>query len=421
VIADNRAAVRAGALYASASSPRMWHTTIARNVHTNGVGVYATDASGTYSSVAMTNTVLVSQSVGVEVDAGSAATLNGVLWFGNTGGNTSGPVTVQNGTTGDPAFAADGYHLTSASQAIDRGVVSGVGVDVDGDARPQNGVYDLGADEYVGTPSPPTAGFDATPRSGTRPLTVTFTDQSLGSVTMWLWRFGDGATSAATNPTHSYTRTGVFTVSLHVTGPGGSHGLTRTHYITVTEPPLPVSYTLTIAQAGDGSGLLTPTVGTHTYLSGTTAVVTATPTAGSNFAGWSGAATGTSSSVSILMDDDKTLTATFTLTGTCTPISGVSFDFTPAVPHVSETVRFTATVGVGTATPPITYTWMWGDGSAETVGPTPVAAHAFPFTNTRRTYTVTLTVANACPSQGDAQRTVSVVPYGIYLPLVMRD
>jgi uncharacterized repeat protein (TIGR01451 family) len=316
VIVDNRAATQGGGMVIGDSTVRLWHTTLARNVYIDGIGVYITHWSGAYSSVVMTNTIIVSQSTGIEVDAGNAATLNGVLWFGNTS-NTSGAVTVQNATTGDPAFAADGadamhpYHLLPGSQAIDRGVVSGVAVDIDGDARPQNGVYDLGADEYVGAAPPPTADFSATPRTGDRPLLVTFSDLSAGSITDWLWRFGDGVTATMATPTHTYTVAGVYTVSLHVTGPGGSDALTRTDYITVTEPGGPVSYTLTIAQTGDGAGALTPGVGVHEYLSGTTVLVTATAQAGSVFEGWSGAATGTTNPASILMDADKVLTATF--------------------------------------------------------------------------------------------------------------
>jgi hypothetical protein len=95
----------------------------------------------------LTNTVLVSQNVGIIVNAGSEATLDGVLWFGN-GTNTSGAGTipVSNAFTGDPAFATDGYHLTVDSAAIDKDVNAGVTTDIDGQLR--FSVPDLGADEY---------------------------------------------------------------------------------------------------------------------------------------------------------------------------------------------------------------------------------------------------------------------------------
>lgn len=42
---------------------------------------------------------------------------------------------------------------------------------------------------------------------------VTFTDTSHGNPTIWLWDFGDGDTSTAHNPTHTYTGTGPYTVT----------------------------------------------------------------------------------------------------------------------------------------------------------------------------------------------------------------
>lgn len=45
---------------------------------------------------------------------------------------------------------------------------------------------------------------------------VTFIDQSTGSPGTWLWDFGDGNTSTSQNPTHSYSASGTYTVSLTV-------------------------------------------------------------------------------------------------------------------------------------------------------------------------------------------------------------
>jgi hypothetical protein len=58
-------------------------------------------------------------------------------------------VSVSYERTGDPAFAADGYHLTAPSAAIDRGVWTGLHIDIDGDARPDRCIPDLGADEFI--------------------------------------------------------------------------------------------------------------------------------------------------------------------------------------------------------------------------------------------------------------------------------
>jgi hypothetical protein len=96
----------------------------------------------------MTNTVLVSHTVGITVAANNTATLNGVVWYSNTidyGGE--GTIIITNPYTGDPAFGIDGYHLTVLSEAIDRGVDVEVEDDIDGHPRPQGRGYDLGADE----------------------------------------------------------------------------------------------------------------------------------------------------------------------------------------------------------------------------------------------------------------------------------
>ncbi len=69
------------------------------------------------------------------------------------------------------------------------------------------------------TSTPVTVDFTASPATGNVPLNVQFTDMSTGSVTSWLWNFGDDSnTSSLQNPTHTYTRSGDFTVSLEVTG-----------------------------------------------------------------------------------------------------------------------------------------------------------------------------------------------------------
>ena len=90
---------------------------------------------------------------------------------------------------------------------------------------------------YIDVAEPaPVADFIGSPTSGTSPLTVGFTDASTGAVSSYAWTFGDGGTSTLQNPSHVYSAVGVYSVSLTVTGVGGSDALTRTNYIDVTEP-----------------------------------------------------------------------------------------------------------------------------------------------------------------------------------------
>ena len=86
------------------------------------------------------------------------------------------------------------------------------------------------------TTSPlPVANFNASPTSGTAPLTVKFTDTSTGTVTAWSWDFGDGTPpSTQRNPSHSYATTGTYTVKLTTTNSAGSNAKTQKDYIKVS-------------------------------------------------------------------------------------------------------------------------------------------------------------------------------------------
>ena len=87
---------------------------------------------------------------------------------------------------------------------------------------------------------PPTASFSLDVSSGSAPLTVRFSNTSQGQVTDWEWDFGDGATSDVTSPVHRYTIAGSYTVTLKVSGPGGSDTNVMADLMTVLPGP-PVS------------------------------------------------------------------------------------------------------------------------------------------------------------------------------------
>ncbi|HXL14850.1 MAG TPA: PKD domain-containing protein, partial [Methylomirabilota bacterium] len=91
---------------------------------------------------------------------------------------------------------------------------------------------------YVNASSPifPTALFSGSSTSGPAPLMVQFTDQSTSGsspITSWSWSFGDGGTSTAQNPGHTYTAAGTYTVSLTVASTSGSDTESKSGYITV--------------------------------------------------------------------------------------------------------------------------------------------------------------------------------------------
>ena len=99
-------------------------------------------------------------------------------------------------------------------------------------------------------PEAPVAEFSAAPTSGTWPLEVTFTDESLNDPTQWQWDFtNDGGTdSTSQNPTYTYTEPGTYSVKLRVINDGGESTITKTDLITVSEIPAQ-DYTFQIRSA----------------------------------------------------------------------------------------------------------------------------------------------------------------------------
>jgi hypothetical protein len=154
VIADNQASESGSGIYAFASSPVLIHSTIARNIGGDASGLSLADqvlpehGVYNYSHAALTNTVLVSHSVGISLAmaVSNTVTLNGTLWQSDTQRWVGGAVTSTGSIDGDAAFAADGYHLTAGSAARGQGVNAGAGWDIDGE--PRHNPPDLGADEY---------------------------------------------------------------------------------------------------------------------------------------------------------------------------------------------------------------------------------------------------------------------------------
>jgi len=83
--------------------------------------------------------------------------------------------------------------------------------------------------------SAPLADFTAEPTSGVLPLTVNFSDVSEGEIDTWLWEFGDGNTSSEQHPEYIFTECDDYTITLTVSGPGGSEAITKEDYIEVKD------------------------------------------------------------------------------------------------------------------------------------------------------------------------------------------
>lgn len=93
-------------------------------------------------------------------------------------------------------------------------------------------------------PISPKATFDVL-SSNPCALSVAFQDKS-GSASQWTWDFGDGNTSNATNPTHSYAAPGNYVVKLKVSNCAGADSLSLTN-------PLQIRAALPPVLTGDSS------------------------------------------------------------------------------------------------------------------------------------------------------------------------
>ncbi len=119
------------------------------------------------------------------------------------------------------------------TMTVDRAAWPGLGyycsITTDTAGHPSISYYDMKHDalKYAygtfGEPAPTfSANFTALPVSGQAPLTVSFTDVSRGDPTFRTYDFGDGFTSTATNPVHTYRSPGTYTVTLTILRAG--HG-----------------------------------------------------------------------------------------------------------------------------------------------------------------------------------------------------
>lgn len=80
-----------------------------------------------------------------------------------------------------------------------------------------------------------TAAFSTSSQTGFSPLSVTFTDESVGAGagTTYAWTFGDGGTSTSQSPTHVYAVNGTYDVSLTVASSCSTDTVTKNGHIIV--------------------------------------------------------------------------------------------------------------------------------------------------------------------------------------------
>jgi PKD repeat protein/Zn-dependent protease len=85
--------------------------------------------------------------------------------------------------------------------------------------------------DFIVIGDPPVPDFSVSQQQGSIPFTVTFTDSTKGSPGMWNWDFGDGSLASAQNPTHTYTKRGVYSVTLSAGNEFGIGHITKSGII----------------------------------------------------------------------------------------------------------------------------------------------------------------------------------------------
>jgi hypothetical protein len=142
-----------------------------------------TDAPGPTTGAPWVNNLDLAVTVGGSTYAGNV--------FSGAASATGGSADIRNNTESvfRPAGTSGAFTVTVTAAAI-----GGDGVPGNGDSTDQ----DFALVVYNGsTVAAPVANFSGSPTSGVKPLSVSFTDQSTGSITSWAWTFGDGGTSTA--------------------------------------------------------------------------------------------------------------------------------------------------------------------------------------------------------------------------------
>jgi PKD repeat protein len=107
------------------------------------------------------------------------------------------------------------------------------------------GISSTSAPISITVAAAPTASFVGNPTNGYAPLTVSFTDNSTGTITNRFWDWGDGGTTntTSTSLSHVYNLAGTNTVRLTVSGPAGTNTLINPGYVIVSNMP-PVTLTI---------------------------------------------------------------------------------------------------------------------------------------------------------------------------------
>ncbi len=131
----------------------------------------------------------------------------------------------------------------------------------------------------LGTQTNVTSAFTAQPIAGCNPLTVTFTNYSVNG-TVYYWNFGDTTMNNTTNPVHTYTHPGTYTIRLIVNAGCAYHPDTSYQTVTVFPDPSPNISGDSVFCNGNSSILTTGSFTQYHWSNGSTIQSTIVDTSG---------------------------------------------------------------------------------------------------------------------------------------------
>ncbi|MCA0453051.1 MAG: PKD domain-containing protein [Chloroflexi bacterium] len=254
-------------------------------------------------------------------------------------------------------------------------------------------------------PVAPVASFTANPTSGNAPLTVTFVSTSVGDFNTYAWSFTDSngtplGTADTANTSFLFQNAGTYTVTLTVSGLGGSD-TSDPQTITVNAAPVaPVASFTADPTAGDAPLTVNFTsTSTGDGLTYAWDFGDGTTSADANPSHEYAQAGQYNVTLTVTNAGGSNTSAPQTITVNAAPVAPVaSFTADPTAGDAPLTVNFTSTsTGDG-----LTYAWDFGDGmTSADANPSHEYAQA-------GQYNVTLTVTNAGGSNTSAPQTITV-------------
>jgi len=222
----------------------------------------------------------------------------------------------------------------------------------------------------VGSGTPPTAAFTATPHSGCPTLSVTYTDASTNNPTAILWTFPGGTpgTSSSLTQTVTYSTPGNYDVTLVAANAYGTDTLTMTNYVDVFDKPVPTVTKTNITCHGANNGIASVSI-----TGGVTPYTIAWSNGANNVSSINGLAPGS-------------YTVTVTDNNGCTNSSTFTINQPTAIVPVSGSGNGTAWVTTSGGQPP--YSYYWSDPMHQTTDTA--------FNLSSGTYVVIITDSHGC-------------------------